>query len=70
MFKGIMAMIAFIGLSAVCAGCATSGNGEKEDAAIQANRQIVQDLSKVPQQDLHGVSSEPISGKDITPDRR
>lgn len=68
MLKRVMGLIVLAVFAVAFAGCAT--NGKTEDANVQANKQIVQDLSKVPQQDLHGVSSEPISGKDITPDRR
>lgn len=68
MLKRVIGLIGLAVLTVAFIGCAT--NGKTEDASIQANKQIVQDLSKVPQQDLHGVSSEPISGKDITPDRR
>jgi len=68
MLNRIIGVLVLAVFAVAFAGCAA--NGKTEDASVQANRQIVQDLSKVPQQDLHGVSSEPISGKDITPDRR
>lgn len=68
MLKRMMGCVGLAALAVVFVGCAT--NGKTEDANIQANKQIVQNLSKVPQQDLHGTSSEPMSGKDITPGRR
>ncbi len=63
-FMGCMA--SFFAVVVLCAGCATQQPTAQQENNIQQSKDIAQSIQKVNKEDMHGTSSESLSGKDYS----